>query len=239
MSGVPRARALLPAAAYVGLSVADSLAAGRHSATARRSRYVLKPALMPALTTAFVRATRGRTPRPGTAVLVPGATAAQALSWCGDVALLGTGNRAFLSGVGSFFGAHVAYIAAFLSVRGEGTDRDTAGLEVALGLWLTAAPLMSVAAGRKDPALRGPVAAYATILCAMFASSRLLDPAMPRGARLTLQAGTALFLASDTMLAVQKFLLDEPVPVLESAVMATYTAGQGLIAAGAARAANA
>lgn len=239
MSGVPRPRTLLPAAAYLGLSVADSLAAGRHTATARRLRHVLKPALMPALTTAFLDATRDRTPRPGTRVLVTGTTAAQALSWGGDVALLGTSSRSFLTGVGSFFGAHVAYIAAFLSVRGEDTERDTTGLRVALGLWLTAAPLMSVAAGRKDPALRGPVAAYATILCAMFASSRVLDPAMPRGARLTLQTGTALFLASDTVLAVQKFLLDEPVPVLESVVMATYTAGQGLIAAGVASAATA
>jgi uncharacterized membrane protein YhhN len=239
MSGVPRPRTLLPAAAYLGLSVADSLAAGRHTATARRLRPVLKPARMPALTTAFLDATRDRTLRPGTRVLVTGTTAAQALSWGGDVALLGTSSRSFLTGVGSFFGAHVAYIAAFLSVRGEDTERDTTGLRVALALWLTAAPLMSVAAGRKDTALRGPVAAYATILCAMFASSRVLDPAMPRGPRLTLQAGTALFLASDTVLAVQKFLLDEPVPVLESVVMATYTAGQGLIAAGVASAATA
>lgn len=239
MSVVPRPRTLLPTAAYIGLAVADSLAAGSRSTTARRLRYVLKPALMPALTTAFLDATRGRPARPGTGVLVTGTAAAQALSWGGDVALLGTGTRPFLTGVGSFFGAHVAYIAAFLSVRGDSTQRDTAGLEAALGLWLTTAPLMSVAAGRKDPALRGPVAAYATILCAMFASSRVLDPAMPRGARLTLQAGTALFLASDTVLAVQKFLLDEPVPVLDSVVMATYTAGQGLIAAGVASAANA
>ena len=71
---------------------------------------------------------------------------------------------------------------------------------------------MSVAAGRKDPALRIPVAAYAT----------------------DLQAGTALFLLSDSVLAVQEFLLGEPRPVLESVVMATYTAGQGLIATGAA-----
>jgi uncharacterized membrane protein YhhN len=239
MSGVPRTRTLLTSAAYVGLSVADSLAAGRHGTTARTLRHVLKPALMPVLTAAFVDATRDRATRPGTGVLVSATTAAQGLSWGGDVALLGTGNRAFLTGVGSFFGAHVAYIAAFLSVRGKRTDRDTAGLKVALGLWLTTAPLMSVAAGRKDPALRGPVAAYATILCAMFASSRLLGASMPPGARLSVQAGTALFLASDTMLAVQKFLLDEPVPVLESAVMATYTAGQGLIAAGVASAAHA
>jgi uncharacterized membrane protein YhhN len=95
---------------------------------------------------------------------------------------------------------------------------------------------MSVAAGRKDPALRGPVAAYATILSAMFASSRVLDSSLPRGARSTLQAGTALFLVSDTVLATQKFILAEPRPALESLVMATYTAGQGLIAAGVASA---
>ena len=236
MSDVPRVRTLLPAAVYIGLSVADSLAAGRRSTAARRLRYVVKPALMPVLTVALLDGTRGRTPRPHTRLLVTGTAAAQALSWGGDVALLGTSTRSFLTGVGSFFGAHVAYIATFLSVRGDGTDRDTAGLRVALGVWLTAAPLMSVAAGRKDPALSGPVAAYATILSAMFASSRMLDSSLPRGARSTLQAGTALFLVSDTVLATQKFLMAEPRPVLESLVMATYTAGQGLIAAGVASA---
>ena len=69
----------------------------------------------------------------------------------------------------------------------------------------------------------------------MFASSRVLDPALPPGARRTVQAGTALFLVSDSVLAVQKFLLAEPRPVLESVVMATYTTAQGLIAAGVAR----
>ena len=53
------------------------------------------------------------------------------------------------------------------------------------------------------------------MLCAMFASSHLLDPTMPRGARLSLQAGTALFLASDTVLAFQEFVLDEPRPWVE------------------------
>jgi uncharacterized membrane protein YhhN len=123
-----------------------------------------------------------------------------------------------------------------LSVRTDREDYDTTGLQAALGLWLTAGPLMSWAAGRKDPALRVPVAAYATILCAMFASSRVLDPELGEGARTTLQAGTALFVLSDSMLAAQKFLLTEPHPVLESAVMATYTAAQGLIAAGVASA---
>lgn len=236
MSGVPRAKTLLPSV-YAVLAIADSVAAGRSGSTvARRLRYVLKPALMPVLAIAFLDRTGGRGARADTNLLHTGTAVAQAFSWGGDMALLGTSERSFLTGVGSFFGAHVAYIAAFLSVRGEGKDYDTAGLKVALGLWLTAAPLMSVAAGRKDPALRVPVAAYATILCGMFASSRMLDPALPQGARRTLQAGTTLFLISDSVLAVQEFLLPEPRPVLESVVMMTYTAGQGLIATGVASA---
>lgn len=233
---MPRARSTLPTAVYVALAVADSVAAGMRGPVARRWRHVLKPALMPALTTAFLAGTRGATSRSERGPLHHGTTAAQVFSWGGDVALLGRSERAFLTGVGSFFGAHVAYIAAFLSVRGDAEDFDTAGLKVALGVWLAAAPLMGVAAGRKDPALRAPVAAYATVLCGMFASSRMLDPALPPEARRRLQAGTALFLLSDSVLAAQRFLLSEPPPVLGTAVMTTYTAGQGLIARGVATA---
>jgi len=234
---MPRPTTLLFSAVYAALAIADSVAAGKSSsAAARRLRYVLKPALMPALATAFLDGTRGSRARSDINLLRTGTAAAQAFSWGGDVALLGTSERSFLTGVGSFFGAHVAYIAAFLSVRGEGKDYDTAGLKVAFSLWLTTAPLMGLAAGRKNPALRVPVAAYATILSGMFASSRMLDPALPPGARRTLQAGTALFLISDSVLAVQKFLLTEPRPVLESVVMTTYTAAQGLIATGVASA---
>lgn len=230
---MPRARTMLPSALYAALAIADTVAAGkRGSTTARRLRYVLKPALMPALATAFLDATRGSTAPAHPHRLRTGTATAQAFSWGGDVALLGTSERSFLGGVGSFSAAHVAYIAAFLSVRGEGKDYDATGLKGALCLWLTLGPLMSLAAGRRDPALRVPVAAYATILTGMFASSRMLDPALPPRARRTVQAGTALFLVSDSVLAAQKFLLAEPRPVLESVVMATYTAAQGLIATG-------
>jgi uncharacterized membrane protein YhhN len=227
---------VLLGAGYAALAVADSVAAGRRGTTARRLRLVLKPALMPALAAAFLHGTRGDPRRVPTDPLRAGTVAALALSWGGDLALLGSSRRSFLAGVGSFAGAHVAYVAAFLSVRaslpGEGGAHDTAGLRVALGLWVSAAPLLSVAAGRRDPALRVPVAAYATVLSGLFASSRLIDPALPPAPRRTLQAGTALFLVSDTVLAVQRFVLTEPRPVLESVVMLTYTAGQGLIAAG-------
>ena len=223
MTGMSRPRSVLAAAAYVGLAIVDSVAAGRRGDTARRLRYVTKPLLMPALATAFIDAT-DRTPLSGRIA------AAQAFSWGGDVALLGTGERSFLTGVASFFGAHVAYVAAFSSLRGR--HSDVRALRLPLGLWLSTAPAMSLAAGRKDPVLRAPVAAYATILSAMFAGSRLLDPSLPRPARRAVQAGTALFVVSDTALATQAFLLREPRPALDSFVMATYTAGQGLIAVG-------
>lgn len=228
---MPRPRTFLAAAGYVALSAADSYLAGRTSKAARRARYLVKPALMPALTTAFLGRPAGRS-----RVLRNGTVAAQAFSWGGDVALLGSGQKPFLAGVGSFFGAHVCYLAAFLSARGRVEEYDVAGLKLALGMLLAGGPAMSLAAGRQDPALRRPVAAYATILSAMFASSRMLGPSTPAGARRTLQAGTALFLVSDSILGVQKFVLKEPRPALETAVMATYTAGQGLIAAGVARA---
>lgn len=230
--GRMRVRSVLPSAAYAALAIADTVAAGRRGGQARRARYVLKSALMPALTMAFLDGTRSTTARADHRLLHDGTTVAQVLSWGGDVALLGRSERSFLTGLGSFFGAHVAYIAANLSVRGERQDWDTAGLKAALGLWLLTAPVMSTAAGRKDPALRMPVAAYATILSAMFASSHMLDPALPPGARRQVQAGTALFLVSDCILAAQKFLLSEPRPFLGSVVMGTYTAGQGLIASG-------
>ncbi|MBS2937333.1 lysoplasmalogenase [Nocardioides sp. J2M5] len=219
---MPSARALVRPAAYVALAVADTIAAGR-GPTARRLRYVLKPALMPALAWASAEHADG-------SQLARRTTAAQWLSWGGDVALLGDGERAFLAGVGSFFGAHVAYVAGFLSVRDP--EPGWSDLRLPLALWAAAAPVMGLAAGRQDPSLRAPVTAYATVLSAMFAASRLVDRSLPRSSQRALRAGTALFVVSDTVLATQAFVLARPRPAIDAFVMATYTAGQGLIAAG-------
>ena len=67
---MPRARTALPSAVYAALAIADSVAAGRSSSTAaRRLRYVLKPALMPALAAAFLEGTRGSSARADTDLL--------------------------------------------------------------------------------------------------------------------------------------------------------------------------
>ncbi len=212
-------------AGYVALATADAVLAGRTGTTARRLRYLTKPALMPTLAAATrAAAPQGRPDR--------GLSTAQVLSWGGDVALLGQGEKPFLAGLGSFFGAHLAYIST-LALRGERvTVAPNPGVKAALGLWLTTAPAMTFAARRTDHDLAAPVAAYATALAAMFATAARLDPALSRTGRRAVQAGAALFLLSDTVLGVQQFVLRRKVPALETVVMATYTAGQGLIAAG-------
>jgi uncharacterized membrane protein YhhN len=178
---------------------------------------------MPLLARATARSAQGTT---------RALTAAQALSWGGDVALLGRGDRAFQAGLGSFLGAHLAYITGF-ALRGDRlTAPPSSGVKAAGVALLTTGPLMALAAGRTDRKLAAPVAAYSTALAAMFAAASRLDPALSPRARRAVQAGAALFLVSDTLLGVQKFVLRRELPALETAVMATYTAGQALLAGG-------
>lgn len=231
---MPLPRVLLPAT-YAALAATDTALAASPSPTTRRFRMVTKPLLMPALGTAFA-GSLDRQEIGGGGLLRGGTVAAQALSGVGDMALLGKSEPAFLAGLGSFFGAHVAYTAAFTSAGRPLSDRShLGGVAGAAATFAVTAPLMGWAAGRKSPGLRTPVVAYAGILSSMFAASTRLDPAIPSSARRTLVAGTALFLASDTILGLREFVMPKAGPVTtwaDAAVMATYTAGQGLIAAG-------
>ena len=236
---LPRASAVAASVAYAGLAVADTVLAAHPSASVRRWRLATKPLLMPALGTAFATAVaHPTTTRPR--LLERGTLVAQGLSWGGDVALLGSGEPAFLAGLGSFFGAHVAYVGAFASAGRPVADHThTSGVKAALGVAATLGPLMGWAAGRRAPELRAPVAAYATILSAMYATSTRLSADVPEPARQTVVAGTTLFLLSDATIGARKFLVREPRPWSDGVVMATYTLGQGLIALGVARAVRA
>ena len=252
MLGVTPTRPVIPAGttplhvvagAYAALAAADTYLAGHRSALVRSLRLLTKPLLMPALMLTFARATqveapasvdrRHRLTRTGTLV-------AQGLSGGGDIALLSKSEPAFLTGVGSFFGAHVAYTATFaLHARPVGDPTGRRRTLAVVGVAGSLVPVVAWAAGRRDPRLRGPIAAYAAMITAMVASSTRLDDAVPPRARRTIAAGTGLFLASDSVLATRKFLMTDPRPRSDALVMATYTAGQGLIALGLSQAARA
>ena len=217
---------------YAGLAAADTALSASSSPVARRLRLITKPLLMPALGTAFMVSLSGREIDNGG--LLRGATvAAQACSGLGDIALLNKSEPAFLAGLGAFFGAHIGYTTAFVDAGRPLSDRDVRGGALAAAAAFAAgAPVMGWAAGRKSPALRRPVIAYAGILSSMFAASTRLDPAIPASSRRKVVMGTGLFLASDTILAIREFVLPKQTPLTDAAVMATYTAGQALIAAG-------
>lgn len=220
-------KTVLTALGYAGLAAADTLLASRSGVLARGARRVTKPLLMPTLMSAYVGASGGLH-RP----VVRRTAAAQALACAGDVALLGKGERAFLTGLGSFFASHVAYVAAFSAVRDTDPARSRAGEKVAAGIWVATGPAMAWAAGRTDPKLRLPVAAYAAVLAGMFAASTSVDHRAPAAGRRMVVAGAVLFLVSDTLLATREFLTEDGDRRLDVGVMATYTAAQGLIAAG-------
>lgn len=231
------------AAAYVGLAATDAVLAGHRRGIVRALRAATKPLLMPTLMLAFARATQldpPASPTRGHRNTRTATLAAQGMSWGGDVALLSRSEPAFLAGVGSFFGAHVAYTAIFVGhgrALSDPTGRRTT--LATLGAAGSLVPVVTWAAGRSDPELRGPVGAYAAMLTAMVTTSTRLGDQVPSRARRTIRAGTALFVASDSLLATRKFLLPHPTPRSDAVVMATYTAGQGLIALGLAQAARA
>lgn len=204
---------------YGALALAEAaLAAGRRARP--RARLVTKPLLMPALAARFVSGPGAS----GTA----GVVAAQGFSWGGDVALLGGSRRTFLTGLGSFLAAHVAYVSAYRR-RSSAPVLATPGRRRFLAAGTVAASGMALAAGRVDRTMVAPVAAYGVALTTMVTAAAAID--RDRGRNQVL-AGAALFFVSDTMIGARAFLTGDRMPGLDAAVMATYTAGQWLISEG-------
>lgn len=94
----------------------------------------------------------------------------------------------------------------------------------------TLTPGVAIVAGRKDPALGTAVTAYGALLTGHAAASAHLDakklPSSRQRARLV---GSLLFLLSDALIGIRKFVLPSRPLALEGAVMGTYTAAQLLI----------
>lgn len=213
--------------AYAALSIADTALVGL-GPRGRRLHHVVKPLLMPVLAVRLASDANDAAGGP----VVRQVLAAQGLSWGGDVALMGRSEARFLTGVASFLGAHVAYVAAFRAL-GSGPPTGNAAGRAVLALSSVVVPANAVLAGRRDARFGVPVGGYGLVLAAMAASAATLPDSPARG---RVRAGAALFLMSDSLLGAQLFLRDEPHPALESAVMATYTTAQWLISDGVRRA---
>jgi uncharacterized membrane protein YhhN len=168
-----------------------------------RPRWVTKPLLMPALMAGSDRSSRR----------------ALAFGAAGDVALLGSGDAAFTAGLVSFLAGHVAWTAALRQRPGGGRLRSRPALALP---YLAAFCSLNAYLWPRTGKDRIPVLGYSTALLAMALTA--LDTGSPRAA-----AGGALFLLSDSLLALQKFAGIQ-VPAHEALVMVTYTSAQALLA---------
>lgn len=128
--------------------------------------------------------------------------AALLLSAAGDAFLAQEGEKPFLGGLASFLAAHLAYVALFWTHGG--------GIEILLAQpWRLALPAVALLATavllrRLLPAvgapLRLPVTAYVAAILAMMAAAATVPAPI-------VVLGAALFVASDAILAVERFLL--------------------------------
>ncbi|MGA0612538.1 lysoplasmalogenase [Caldimonas sp. KR1-144] len=144
-----------------------------------------------------------------------------ALSLLGDIALLWP-QQGFLPGLVAFLLAHLAYLVAF-----------TASTRFAARWWpfsayaVFAAVALSVLWPGVPQPLRVPVIAYVACLASMAAQAAcwaLAEGGFARRAAI----GGALFLASDTLLAFNKFA--QPFALAPLAVLSTYWVAQAFIA---------
>lgn len=149
------------------------------------------------------------------------------LSLVGDVCLMLPVDL-FVPGLIAFLLAHLAYIVAFA----PGSTWGARAIAFAVLAGVAGVNLMGLLP-RIEPALKGAVIAYVVVLASMaaFALARAWTPALmqahPGGTRLAALGGVA-FVASDSLLAWDKFAGGIPMPAL--LVLATYWFAQWCIA---------
>lgn len=164
----------------------------------------------------------------GFTLLVSGALA---FSWLGDVALLGDGDGAFAAGLGAFLIAQAAYATAFFrQARGGLVRQPPAVWVLAAGVIACGALVGTTVVSRTPPALAVPVAVYATAIMAMGVGAALRLTGTNLASFATVFLGAEAFIASDALLAANRFVA--PLPAARLAVMTTYCLGQFLIVAG-------
>jgi uncharacterized membrane protein YhhN len=167
---------------------------------------------IPALTLAYMAFT-----------MIPGATGkilgvGFILSAGGDIALSFPGDQQFMMGLGLFLLAHLTYIVVFLLKR---RTRYTTRIPLMAAILFFAGAMAVVLAPHLGP-LQIPVFVYISVIAVMGVTSALREGVSP-----VLMLGAMTFMLSDSLIAVNKFLL--PVPGSKYAIMVTYYLGQYLI----------
>lgn len=187
----------------------------RSSAPWNRIEYVCKPAVL----TALVIAAAALHPAASADARQPWFVAALVLSLAGDVLLM-LPSEQFVAGLSAFLAAHLCYIVGFWTNGPELVPFVISAVVVALVIGSLGRRILP-GVRRHDRALVAPVAAYMAVIGVMVATA--LAVGNPIAA-----VGAALFAASDTMIAWDRFL--GPFAGSGVWIMTTYHLGQaGLV----------
>ncbi len=168
-----------------------------------------------------------------------GIALALAFSWVGDVLLdlaryrVEGGERWFLSGIGAFFLAQLAYAVSFhwFPPRGKGLLWYRPWWLLVLLAYLVSF-LWTLWPGLPQ-GLRIPVVVYGGALCTMVASAMNLGGRLAADAYRMVVWGALSFLLSDSLIGLSRFRAEVwSWPQPQVWIMLTYLAGQGLIVIG-------
>ena len=189
--------------------------------------FITKPLLMPLLAVWLAMETRDQPPR----FLKKMVFAALGFAWLGDVLLLwGEKPFFFMLGLAAFLFAHLSYIGGFSSVKNldSGLLRRQPGWVLLTAIF--AIGLLWVLWPGVPEGMRLPVGIYAAVISAMTLSVVNTKENVANKIFQTLVVGALLFMASDSLLAVNKF--GSKFPAAGLLIMTTYLAGQFLLAKG-------
>jgi uncharacterized membrane protein YhhN len=183
----------------------------------RRTETWAKPAVLLALIVAAL--VLGATDsRPGLWLL-----GALALGLVGDVFLLGDSDIRFRLGLAAFLIGHLGYVACFAKLGLDPGAWAWVAWVVLLICLLVTRQVPAATYMRGGAALAAPVALYTVVIGAMLILA--FDTGEP-----LIAVGATVFAASDSILAVDRFV--QPRPWAHVVVMVTYHVGQALIVAG-------
>ena len=148
---------------------------------------------------------------------------ALALGLAGDVFLLGDSDTRFRLGLAAFLVGHVAFVVSFVRLGLDPAGWAWAAWAVLFVCLLATRQVAPATYLRSGWALAAPVGLYTIVIGAMVIVA--FDTGDPM-----IAVGATVFAASDSILAVNRFV--RPFPWAPVAVMVTYHVGQALIVAG-------
>jgi uncharacterized membrane protein YhhN len=187
---------------------------------------ICKPLLVIALMAYYVVVTRGLNQSLSKVVML-----ALLFSWGGDVLLMAN-ERFFIPGLVSFLVAHVFYILAFRQFRTEDDTHALHGLQkarFAFPIILYGSGLVVILYPHLGD-LYAPVLIYALVLTLMVLHALFRYQRTTSASFALVFGGAILFMISDSLLAVNKFI--EPLPWAGFWIMSTYISAQFLIISG-------